>query len=373
MPDSRNLVVASTTEPDTFRTHLHRVDTQTGTIGPLVRTTGIEAAPAVSRDGRRIAYTAMDIDIDIVELPVDGSPPRPVIATSRFERSPGWHPSVREFAYVTDRRGTEEIWIHTMLPSRDRPVVVQSNFPDGQARFLNAPAFSPEGERLAFVRSGGAQPNSQGVEIWVAGVAGGALAKLTNVQGGNQWAPTWSPDGHWIAYFESTTKRLMRARVGAAAAPETVITCPPAGECLPEWSPKGDWIAVKTGAGGTILVTPDGSQSRVLRPVSYQAIAWARDSASLFGLIQQDGRLRLYSMDIATGKERLLNTFGPELALDAMYSSGIRVSLSPDGKGLLAGRRSLSADLWMVENFDRVSTPWTRLRDLPQNLFGAFR
>jgi Tol biopolymer transport system component len=211
------------------------------------------------------------------------------------------------------------------------------------------------------------------VEIWVAGVAGGALARLTNDQGGNQWSPTWSPDSNYIAFFESTSRQVMKARVGASAAPEPIMDCARPGECLAEWSPKGDWIAVRSDARGIVLVSPDGKQQRVLRPTPYQSIVWKRDGTALIGVVLEQGQLRIHSLDVATATERLLHSMTTDIAFDAMYSSGVRLTLSPDGKTMLAGRRSVSSDLWMLERFYSVSTPWTRLRSLPQSILGTMR
>ncbi|MGD0133011.1 MAG: hypothetical protein ABSE57_13245 [Bryobacteraceae bacterium] len=44
--------------------------------------------PAVSPDGQRIAFSTGTPDYDIVSIPLDGSPLRPILATARIESSP---------------------------------------------------------------------------------------------------------------------------------------------------------------------------------------------------------------------------------------------------------------------------------------------
>ena len=59
----------------------------------------------------------------------------------------------------------------------------------------NAPDWSPDGQRLAFIsREDGP------AEIYVVNLNGSGRKRLTT-SGGANVAPAWSPDGQWIAYL----------------------------------------------------------------------------------------------------------------------------------------------------------------------------
>ena len=67
----------------------------------------------MSPDGNVLAFTADDSDSDLVEIPLNGGPAKPVIATPASEHSPVWRISGDGLAYITDRNGIDEIWIRS--------------------------------------------------------------------------------------------------------------------------------------------------------------------------------------------------------------------------------------------------------------------
>lgn len=83
--------------------------------------------------------------------------------------------------------------------------------------------------------------------------------------GVSNWAPAWSPDGTWLAFVRSTNGRrsfhvyVMRADGSAVRQ----ITHGRFDES-PAWSPDGQWIAY-TSTGGIRIVHPDGKGSRAVR------------------------------------------------------------------------------------------------------------
>jgi Tol biopolymer transport system component len=61
------------------------------------------------------------------------------------------------------------------------------------------PAFSPDGDRIAFTWNGAKQDNP---DIYVQQVGSGSPLRLTS-DPGNDYNPIWSPDGRWVAFLRS--------------------------------------------------------------------------------------------------------------------------------------------------------------------------
>ena len=181
---------------------------------------------------------------------------------------------------------------------------------------------------------------------------------LADVKGA-QWAPTWSPDGNWIAFTsQGPPSGVMKARVGGNEPGEMLWTLDLSVlRCVAEWSPKGDWIAIPA-KEGTILVSPDGKQKRVLRSPAFSAMAWSRDGATLYGLDGGDSQQRIVAVNVATGQEREAARLPPGIQLGSIWIPGWKMSLSPGFQepGRTAVRQT--GDIWLMENFE--APPWWR-------------
>ena len=129
LPDGRRIVVSLWDERTTGM-HLSIANVETGEVMPLTSTPGSENRPVVSPDGQRIAFAAEAIDFDLVEIPLDGSPNRRLLATSRNELDSTFMADGSQYAYVSDKGGLLQIW----LRSRDGHV----RAPDRRAR-INFP------------------------------------------------------------------------------------------------------------------------------------------------------------------------------------------------------------------------------------------
>src|SRR5204863_7594848 len=130
-------------------TRLWLGDTATDTTEPITVGSGNEYEPAVSPNGLRIAFTSEASHYDLVELPLDGSPVRDRLSSARDEADPSRAPRGGRFAYVTDRRGPQEIWISSDDGTIEKPVVTSATFQDGKTFLLSRVAFAPDGQRLA--------------------------------------------------------------------------------------------------------------------------------------------------------------------------------------------------------------------------------
>src|SRR3989442_880100 len=107
-------------------------------------TGNVEADPAVSPDGTRVAQQA---DYDVYQLTVDRPSPSVLLATSRNEMDPVSSPSGDQMAFTSDRTGHEEIWLRSQRGDWERPLVTQMQFGASQTFALGTPAFSPDGQR----------------------------------------------------------------------------------------------------------------------------------------------------------------------------------------------------------------------------------
>ena len=146
--------------------HLWLLDSENGAQTPVTTGAGEENAPAVSPDGTRIAYASQDTNFDLIQVPIDGTPVRSLLATSRNEQEPGWSPKRPEYAFVTDRSGQWEIWLRSLDGSWERRLVSGADFSDERTHTFRLPTFSPDGEKIAFERV-----TNSGATIWVRTVA----------------------------------------------------------------------------------------------------------------------------------------------------------------------------------------------------------
>ena len=208
LPDSRWIVSALPVPAP--GTHIWLSDTESPARRLLTSTGGVESDPALSPNGSRLALTFEQMDYDIYQLSTETPVPTPVLETSRSEMDPAWSPTGKEMAFTTDRSGRTEIWIRSR-DGDERPVVTAADFAAGSTYLLSSPAFSPDGERIAYNHAG-----PEGMQIWISPKAGGRPIQLA--QGGvtQDW-PSWSPDGTSIAFAQSVQGdwSLAKARVGA--------------------------------------------------------------------------------------------------------------------------------------------------------------
>ncbi|HUL79568.1 MAG TPA: protein kinase [Vicinamibacteria bacterium] len=350
MPDSRHVVMAFKDAAGT-PSRLWMADTRTETLLPLTASVTDEAQPDVSPDGSRIVFTSGWVDHDLVEVPLDGSAPSNLLATSRNEHSAAWVPGAARFVYMTDRSGQVEIRIRSRTEDWDRVVVSARDFPSDATSLLRAPVVSPDGGQLAYDRrSGGGH-----VAIWLSPVTGGAPARLTQVAM-EHFSPAWSPDGKWLAFhlWDGRVEKLARSRVGSSEAPQTLVE-DDVESAIPAWSPRGEWIAYAS-AEGVNLVEPDGKARRLVAKVQFHgqpALLWSRDGAWIYTVaLEENGGAQLVSVDVRSGAVRRIGSYGPGVRFGTPSPPGLRFTLGPDGRSFLATVRRFPMDLWLLEGFD---------------------
>jgi Tol biopolymer transport system component/imidazolonepropionase-like amidohydrolase len=102
------------------------------------RVTGV-VAPAVSPDGRAVAFTAMG---DLWIVPRGGAPIQ-VTDDDAAEIDPAWSPSGNQLAFSSDRDGRMDLWIHDFTTNAQRRVTDLGG--------VSGASWSPDGNHIAFL------------------------------------------------------------------------------------------------------------------------------------------------------------------------------------------------------------------------------
>src|SRR5262249_60122491 len=99
------------------------------------------------------------------------------------------------------------------------------------------PQYSPDGKRIAFVSN-----RSGSDEIWVCNNDGSSLTQLTSLGGLHNGAPRWSPDGKHIT-FDCYLRGLPDIyMVSADGGKPHRLTGEPSGNVVSSWSRDGKWV-----------------------------------------------------------------------------------------------------------------------------------
>lgn len=218
----------------------------------IVDPTGDDWGPAVSPDGRRIAYRRAALGSaasDIYTADIDGSHPLRLTHTGHHDSQPSWSPDGVTIAFTSAPAATSGEFALCSVPAVGGSVTTLMH---GVAT-INGPAWSPDGRKIAF-------GSRRGLREWIASVPrqGGATVWLEAGADGS-W-PTWSPDGRHIAFVRHQSADDSGIAVMDAAGKSAHVLR--RGGIFPAWSRDGKRIAFVGSGGGTEQVytmSADGS------------------------------------------------------------------------------------------------------------------
>lgn len=226
-------------------------------IRRLTRASEDDGEPAVSPDGRRIAFVSRrhfkTAGADIWLMNANGSSQTRLTTDTSSESAPAWSPDGTRLVFVSDRnRGRNDLYVMNVNGSGLRRLTTTGHLE-------SEPAWSPDGKKIAFARYPSSNNNAS--RIFVVNADGSDLRMLSSRP--YEHSPTWSPDGRRIAFVRTAELYIMRPD-GRGVLRMTRNSWLDAG---PAWSPDGRKIAFasdRSGAYEIWMMDADGTRSRRL-------------------------------------------------------------------------------------------------------------
>ena len=261
---------------------------------------GLEIQPALSPDGKLIAYAAGTANqMRIFVRPVGAVVGRMIRLTddsTAVETQPRWSPDGTRILFLT-RGGAS---VAPALGGASQPMV-----PPSATGFVKSAIWSPDGREYAFVR---------GDTLTVMPVAGGTPRAIAT--GPDLHSCAWAPHGRWIACVSQNSQSVLPGPLFGNLAPSGILLFPING----------------------------GDPVRIAEPTGFnQSPVFSSDGRRLFFLSDRDGARDVYVMNLSSaGQPR-----GAPLRLTTGLNAKT-ISLSADTRLLSYVVYTARANIWSV-------------------------
>jgi TolB protein len=168
---------------------IYLIDLGSGARNRIIKFPGTNSGAAFSPDGNHIACTlSKDGNPEIYVTGINGDSPFRLTRSRGVESSPTWSPNGSEIIYSSDQRGNPQLYRISAGGGSGRLL------PTGFG-YNTQPNWSPDGRKVAFnVRSGG------GFQVAILELDSGS----THVAVGDGQSPVWGPDSRHIIFSRGT-------------------------------------------------------------------------------------------------------------------------------------------------------------------------
>jgi Tol biopolymer transport system component/serine/threonine protein kinase len=386
-PDGRTL--AALAETGARRVHVWSVSGDLDLRDRRVLNTGAASVGALewAADSRDLVFSiAVTTPLPLNRIPAAGGAPRALNWTGGFTGSgvgqTAIAPRGNRMVFVRTTRDTN-LW-QVSLERLQRGELVRQPVAVSSFREV-APAYSPDGKRLAFYSNRGGS-----IQIWTADADGSRPVQLTNMDPrATTGTPRWSPDSRWIAFDSEAGGQYNVYVIGADGGQARALTTGRSNNFVASWSPDGRWIyftSNRSGAAEIWRAPSGGGEPEQMTRYGGQAPAVSPDGKWLY-YTKADGAAGLWRMPLAGGDEdRVVESvyrynyavtgqgvywvpaaslsgpspvryldFAAKAARDVFQiekSVDLGLAVSPDGKFLLYAQRDYEGqDLMLVEGF----------------------
>ena len=182
---------------------------------------------------------------------------------------------------------------------------------------------------------------------------------------GYQGAPSWSPDGQWIAYTEWKEREWMLAKVRVGSGEESGRT---PDRRRPERDPalvaekRLDYVGDRTGIRAGVAGRQGGA--RLLSDDQWLVHTWSPDGSEIFGIreTRESAPVARGRSDARTRKARVVADLGPSPPVNNPVKG---FSLSADGRTIATSIVRLRGDLWLLDGLRVARGSRRRLWPVP--------
>ncbi len=319
---------------------LWRIPVKGGAMRPIPVPDQNPGSPAISRSGRKLAWSASTRDSNIWRAEGPGfaghpapwkfGPLRPMLVFPREDHSPEFSPDGQKIVFSSGRTGGEDLWIC----DRDGHNLLQLTTQHGPT---GSPHWSPDGRWIAF----DAHMEGSGA-VFVISAQGGAWRRLTF---GDSRAvlPSWSHDGRWIYFYSNRTGRGEYCKIPAEGGTPIQLTHTGAFEAFE--SPDGKLLYFTKGRGvyGIWSVPVEGGPETPVPELS-RAGYWRS-----WGVMKEG----IYFISKESGPPETIRFFSfATRRITPLLWGQAGLAISPDGRELLYSQLDHAVDeIMMMENF----------------------
>jgi Tol biopolymer transport system component len=296
-----------------------------GRLSLLVSSEGDTFDPALSPDGKMIAYAAREGEqVDLFVSRVAGGSRVRLTNDAAREGTPAFSPDGERLAFARTASGgrTSEIWIIPALGGQATRVVADAV----------DPCWSPDGSRLAFVLV----PPGEPAVLATAAADGSDVRKIMRGEGDYPFIrnPSWSPDGAALAVVRSSggiSGELWLVPLAGGSPKRVSSDLPGVFSNQPVFTPDGRGIVHQSNrAGATNLWLASASGGPLLRLTTGagpdESPSVGRDGSIAF--INRHTRCSLDVRDLAAGKSREIASHGWYIWAPAFSPDGSEVAFS---------------------------------------------
>jgi len=220
--------------------------------------------PALSSDGKKIAYTNNEGEIWVMEI---GEKPQKLPNLPKNCTHPAWSPDGSKIVFVCyffiNRKEDSDIWIADINQNKAWRLMEQEGI-------QSYPTWSPDGSTIAYTTGYRISSDKIIEELWLANSDGTNPRPLVSNNSSNI-QPDWSSDGERIAFVSDKSGNMEIWVIDKDGRNLKQLTHDRSFDADPSWSPDGSkicFVSIKSGEMNIWIMDSDGKNSRQLTGLS---------------------------------------------------------------------------------------------------------